>query len=567
MSELIHRSAFEHNRADTDKFRELLRERDRRRDDYERLDEYRDEVKKELEVEELRGLNNELREAYFNMLVAKQNLEDYKNETASLYSGLPEWTVDEADRPEHSERELGDLEYLGEYESNSIEWLKLRQLGIGGSDIGPILKVGEKKYAYDAYREAIASKLDEPEVKEIKDRKYEVQGPIERGNFWEPIIANHFAKTFGNFKTTFSKATWRSKNDESMVVNVDGILTSEGEDTPDGFLEIKTSSRAQDWIDGVPPNYKAQVLWYMKAAGFDYAIVAVVIDDHEFRAYVVRRDDSITDYGLTIDLAQNRIDQFKRDVAKEKLKREKGFSNVNNSRINPEIAPKQTAANGVKILADLSGRSEGEIINEIASQEVSSESYEDAVKQVLSGIATEDDTVRLFIDLETTGFSDAKNEIIEFGWSLRDSSNKVLDEGNFLCSADPRFMRVNGSGADDVHGISVEDIEDEPMFSDSVYKLPDEIYDHNIPIVAHHATFERIFLYQNIDGFALAQREFLDTEVLCKLFEEGTENNRLQSFVERNGGEYVNAHRALEDANMMADAFHVFMSKWAEKAV
>lgn len=77
-------------------------------------------------------------------------------------------------------------------------------------------------------------------------------------------------------------------------------------------------------------------------------------------------------------------------------------------------------------------------------------------------------------------------------------------------------------------------------------------------MVAHNAPFEKKWLNQFLDGFHESKIPVVDTMRLSRYFAHDTENNKLETFAPRYGVPYNNAHRALADAEMTADALHNF---------
>src|SRR5690625_4547457 len=111
------------------------------------------------------------------------------------------------------------MERMETYESNSREWLKQRQKGTGGSDLSGILKL-DPEYGYSNYMKILESKtvdfdaMDDDEFKVTSQNEHgAIHGALERGDAWEPMIANVFASHHPETTLIHSKSTWRSKND------------------------------------------------------------------------------------------------------------------------------------------------------------------------------------------------------------------------------------------------------------------------------------------------------------------------------------------------------------------
>lgn len=512
------------------------------------------------EFTDLREKKFEVREAYMEHVQADSELEAYKDETAYIVSQLNSET-DEG--KQYTGDTLGNLEKIETHPELSRAWHKQRQEGFGGSDIGKIVGTGDKAYRYSNYQQVLESKVTDYDA--MSDEEFNVgeedevpRGAQDRGHVWEPVIANIFDKNHPELDVSYTKATWRSSDNPDQVVNVDGLLSSREDEEPDGFLEIKTSSKPDDWEDGIPDNYRAQALWYMDAADFDYCYFGVQIDDREYREYKITKGEVINDDLGTIQDVMPKINDMKEKVAAKRRGEEIGRKRP----VHPEIKPSRAQTSPEKVLASYAGISPQDASARLTKRTEAGEDYKSAVYSELQQMSADDTQDRVFIDLETTGFSDTKNEIIEIGWSRRNQHNEVVDEGQMLFSPDDRFLASRGTGAVETHNIHPHDVADKPSFRDSeVQDKMREVFDGNTTIVAHNAPFEKRFLEQNVDGFREQEHRFLDTMHLNQLFERETSDNSLESFVKANDVPYENAHRALVDTNMTADAFHIFRNK------
>lgn len=93
------------------------------------------------------------------------------------------------------------------------------------------------------------------------------------------------------------------KNEPIFGGKWDGIVISrQGKDI--GIVEIKTTSRAQDWIDGVPPHYAIQALGYAALSGLSTAWVVVCFlepDDYDNPEAFICTDDNTRVFELDVD--------------------------------------------------------------------------------------------------------------------------------------------------------------------------------------------------------------------------------------------------------------------------
>lgn len=547
-----------HARMKADEFHELRRLRTEAEQTHERLREEADILKQDpnVDFEDLRTKIAESKSAYYDMLVARQNLDMYKDETAHLVARISDRSEDE----EYEATAFGKVIRMNEYPSNSREWLIQRQGGIGGSDVGAILKL-DKDYATSNYDRILDSKLidyksmdDSEFVVTEENESRAIRGAMQRGDAWESSIARMFADKNPEFKLLHSKATWQDPDEPWKRANFDGLLSSTG-DEPDGILEIKTAANPDKWADGVPAGYRAQVLWYLETTGLDYGYVAVQIDDNEYRQYRIERGEAITPEVGTVQDVLPKIQEFRERVDAIKA----GAPRKAKRNPHPAITKRnQTAA--VQTIAAYGSRSEEDVQASIDARVANGEKLTDAVRNEMQATPLKGEKV--YLDIEATGISPTTNDIIEVGWTRRNEANEVVDEGNMMFSPDERLLRTRGTGPVDVHGITPDDVAGAPHFSEPESQKRLQEAFSGATLVVHNARYENSFLGQELNGYHAAKHTVLDTMNVSKFFGTG-EDNTLRSFSESNGVEYKNAHRALQDSNMTADALFQFSKRGA----
>ena len=158
------------------------------------------------------------------------------------------------------------------------EWLKLRQIGIGGSDVAALLGISKWRTPLDVYR----SKVEEPEEFD--------NASMEWGRRLEPVIRQKYADTVG-MAVQVPEFTFRHPDHPFMIADVDGIRA-------DGrIVEIKTARTQMGWgeegTDEIPDYYKTQVQHYMTVLGAESCDVAVLIGASDFRIYTVESDPEL----------------------------------------------------------------------------------------------------------------------------------------------------------------------------------------------------------------------------------------------------------------------------------
>lgn len=552
-----------------DEFKNLLAERDKYRELRKTIDAETDELKKQYAIdgdyEPVREANFRYAVAHDEFIIANYELGEYKDETAQLVAKLNELQGDPG--IEYDSERLGNCVRTVAYASGTKEWLEQRQGGIGGSDVGSILKV-DKDYAADNYNEVFDSKVSaytEKEIEEQASNNSEFTGATGRGNAWEPAILRRFAEENPDMTVLYTKASWRNKDDMTGYANVDGLLATDGE-TPDGILEIKTASDEEKWECGVPVSYRAQVLWYLKQTGFKYAHVAVMIDDHEYRSYRIEADETIdgTPEGKTLEEEMPKIKKFWQTVEttrKTGVKPSSGRSAKSTYKI--------TKANRPAMMSHVAAFRQEDVA-------VSSARFDNLVA---SGVDHHDAMMSMYntvepanwkkdivsIDLETSSSTERTGSIIEIGITRRNGKNEVLAEYNHRFGLrDDRILDINGTGFQEVHKIAPEDIRGKRPFSDpEVQKEVMELLKGGV-MLAHNKSYETKWLNQHLEGFHEAKLPAIDTMHISRYQVPDSPNNKLESFSAHHGIPYVDAHSALPDAQMAVDALFNFMGKRAK---
>lgn len=167
---------------------------------------------------------------------------------------------------------------VANHKPGSDEWLAMRQLGIGGSDVAAILGWSPFTSFYTLWANKTglveADKLDNP--------------AIEWGHRLESVVMDKFQDEHPELKVIRDVGTWTRLGLEFMLANPDGLVVEE--DGSLSILEIKTAGRADAWADGVPMAYIAQVQHYMITLGLKKAYVAVLIGGRDYREYIVEAD-------------------------------------------------------------------------------------------------------------------------------------------------------------------------------------------------------------------------------------------------------------------------------------
>ena len=161
------------------------------------------------------------------------------------------------------------------------DWLQMRKAGIGGSDCAAAVGLSRWKSPFQLWSEKT-------------DRIVPTKGgeALYWGSLMEPILRNEFAKRT-NLEVKECPFFLRSKEHKYMLANIDGYVKNE--DGSFSVLEIKTANAyaVQDWQDGLPIEYFAQIMHYMVVTGMSSAYVAVLLGGNEFRIQKYDRDEEM----------------------------------------------------------------------------------------------------------------------------------------------------------------------------------------------------------------------------------------------------------------------------------
>ena len=170
------------------------------------------------------------------------------------------------------------------------EWLRYRRLGIGGSDVAAILGISRWKSAIEIW-------LDKTNQVPISE---EVNEAATWGTILEPVIRKYFAAVTGK---DVKEVHLILQNTEYpyMIADLDGVTTDDNGNP--AILEIKTASeyKRDEWSDGVPGYYQAQIQHYLCVTGVAKAYCAVLIGGNTFRIYEIDADPEIQQMLISVE--------------------------------------------------------------------------------------------------------------------------------------------------------------------------------------------------------------------------------------------------------------------------
>lgn len=247
---------------------------------------------------------------------------------------------------------------------------------------------------------------------------------------------------------------------------------------------------------------------------------------------------------------------------KQKKEAENGAYNFH-----PAIDTSSRIAAAVSMMSTVSGKTSEEIRDEYDTvvrdnPELGSDA---AMREVFKNMKIRTDKNIVSVDLEVAsplvnGHVDSGkcSSIIEVGYIVRRPNGQV-EKKSYLCGIPKNLEYAEGTGAEEVHNISVDMIKGMKVFVADKDRQQELLKDlQGSVLVAHNATYEDQQFTHNLYKYNQAKNdgviEILDTKKLCEFFVPSSVNNTNKCFVEATGGSYENAHRAFDDCHMTLNA-------------
>lgn len=169
------------------------------------------------------------------------------------------------------------------------DWLQMRKAGIGGSDVAVACGLSRWKSPFQLWSEKTNR------IVPVKAGEAAYWGSV-----MEPVLRAEFTKRT-NLEVHECPFFLRSKEHKFMLANIDGYVKNE--DGSFSVLEIKTANAyaVQDWQDGLPIEYFAQIMHYMVVTGMNSAYVAVLLGGNEFRIQKYDRDEDMIQHIIQME--------------------------------------------------------------------------------------------------------------------------------------------------------------------------------------------------------------------------------------------------------------------------
>jgi len=191
-------------------------------------------------------------------------------------------------------RELAKLTNL-----SREEWLRLRQKGIGGSDISGV--VGQSKW-----KSALAIYVDKVEDVKVDDQSI----AQELGLLLEPYIIGKFEKWFlenegVSIEVSRMESILQDDEYDYMLVNPDGNFTNPKTNMPEG-VECKTTTeyKKDEWAgDNCPAQYYLQCQWGLMITGWSMWWMPVLIGNRIIMVKKIPRNEDVINSIRTAGIA------------------------------------------------------------------------------------------------------------------------------------------------------------------------------------------------------------------------------------------------------------------------
>lgn len=174
-------------------------------------------------------------------------------------------------------------------EFDESEWLEMRKMGIGGSDIAAAIGMSPWKSQYELYLEKIGERTPKFSPEELER--------METGRKIEKFIAEIFSERMPHLKVEKRNCIYQHKSVPWAICNLDRVCYDETTGRW-GVVEIKnigeSTARYDDWKDGeFPFYYNCQVQHELFVTELEYAFLAVLIGGNKFRVFEIERDEEL----------------------------------------------------------------------------------------------------------------------------------------------------------------------------------------------------------------------------------------------------------------------------------
>lgn len=164
------------------------------------------------------------------------------------------------------------------------EWLEVRRLGIGGSDVAAICGLNPYSSAIDVFMDKTGMAEERPDNESMR-----------QGRDLEDYVASRFCEATGK-KVRRRNAILQHDEYDFIIANIDRDVIGE-----DAGLECKTTSvyNADAWANGkTPDHYELQCHHYMLVTGAKRWYLACLIFNKALEIRTIERDEDVINYLL-----------------------------------------------------------------------------------------------------------------------------------------------------------------------------------------------------------------------------------------------------------------------------
>lgn len=156
----------------------------------------------------------------------------------------------------------------------------------------------------------------------------------------------------------------------------------------------------------------------------------------------------------------------------------------------------------------------------------------------------------VIVDLETTGLSPLKNEIIEIG-AIKVENNKIVDRLDILVKPENEVSPF----ITNLTGITNEMLKDAIRIQDALKIFME--FASGSTLMAHNANFDMGFLNSNLQKHFkyTLENKCLDTLALSRKYIKGIKNYKLETLANYFNVNYSGAHRSLKDCEITFEVY------------
>ena len=151
------------------------------------------------------------------------------------------------------------------------------------------------------------------------------------------------------------------------------------------------------------------------------------------------------------------------------------------------------------------------------------------------------------VDVETTGFSPIKNELIEISAIKYQGGKKVAQYSTLIKPKNLIPYQITN-----ITGITNQMVEKSPEIEEIIPELIDFIGKHTI--IAHNASFDMSFL-QTYSNYSFSENEVIDTVKISRMLHPELHNHKLATVAKYIGINEGSFHRAEFDCECCAKIY------------